>query len=116
MTTFPAVLTAPDSDAFTDHDGILVTFVGDDGGMVALGHHDEGAAQAEFHQHDVWDRSQFDITTTWAVLTEPPAHDCVTTPTTGCDGCDDTDGAPWWIEWGADPGTPGAFPVTVVEA
>lgn len=116
MTAFPAVLTASGTDVFTDYDGILITFVGDDGGMVALGHHEEGGALSAFHQHDVWGRSHFDIVTTWAVLTDPPAHDCAVTPTAGCAGCDEADGLPWWIEWGVDQGTPGTFPVMVVEA
>lgn len=116
MTTFPAVLTAPATSTFTDHDGILVTYVGDDGGMVALGHHGEDRAQRAFQEHDVWDRTRFDITTTWAVLTDPPDHDCASTPTAGCAGCEETDGTPWWIEWGVESGTPGAFPVMVVEA
>ncbi|MGI5245059.1 hypothetical protein [Dactylosporangium sp. CA-139066] len=116
MSTFPAVLTARETDVFTDYDGIQVSFIGDDGGMVALGHHDEGAAQSAFHRHDIWGRSQFDISTTWAVLADPPTHDCAATPTTGCAGCDEADGTPWWMEWGVDQSTSGAFPVMVVEA
>lgn len=100
--TFPAVLTAPETDVFTDYDGVPVAFVGDGGTMVALGHHNPDAARAAFHRHDIWDRIDLDVLTTWAVLCDPPA------------GEDDT--SPWFMEWGVDEGTPGAFPVMVVEA
>ncbi len=112
VATIPPVLL--DSGAFTDHNGIHVTFVGEDTAMVALGHHQEHAAREAFRAHDGY--GDVDIVTTWAVLTDPPRHDCVAGPDNGCAGCDDTDGAPWWMQWPVDEGAPGAFPVMAVEA
>jgi hypothetical protein len=114
--TFPAVLMDPATNVFTDRDGIPVTFVGDEGTMVALGHHDLDVAEKAFTGHDIWARDAFDVLVTWAVLTEPPGHNCVASPAIGCTGCDETSGSPWWMEWGVDKSTPGAFPVMVVEA
>lgn len=102
MTSFPAVLTAPATDVFTDYDGIPITFVGDDGTMVALGHHDLDTAEKAFTRHDVWSRKAFDILVTWAVLCDPPAGE--------------DDASPWFMEWGVDEGASSAFPVMVVEA
>lgn len=116
MTTFPAVLTAPGTNTFTDHGGILISLVGEDGGMVALGHHDEGAARAAFLQlDDWWPGDDLPIVTTWAVLADPPDHDCVASDTTSCTGCE-IGGSAWWMLWNVDEDTPGAFPVMVVEA
>lgn len=116
MTTFPAVLTAPGTNTFTDYDGIQVTYVGEDAGMVALGHHDLDAARDAFAKHDTpfgWD---FTILTTWAVLVDRPEHDCVADDTTSCMGCEEAYGVPWWMQWNVTEDTPGAFTVMVVEA
>lgn len=116
VTTFPAVLTAPDTDVFTDHGGIPVTFVGDEGTMVALGHHNLDAAEKAFTGHDIWSRDAVDILVTWAVLGDPPTHACVSGLTISCFVCEEASGVPWWMQWGVPEGTPGAFPVMVVES
>ncbi len=114
MTVFPEALLT--TGTFTEHDGIWVSYVGEDGDVVALGHHAPELVLAIINDNPLITWTADDIDTTWAVLTDPPAHDCVATPTVGCSGCDDTEGVPWWIQWGVERGTPGAFPVMVVEA
>ncbi len=102
MTTFPAVLTAPATTTFTDHDGILISYVGEDGGIVALGHHDSAKARAAFLAFDSDALNDGDdMLVTWAILTEP-------TPS-------EEEECPWWMEWGVDKDVPGAFPVMVIE-
>ncbi len=100
MTAFPAVLTAPETNTFVAYDGILVTHL-DDGGMVALGHHDVDKAETAFNRHgDCWDEPQ----KVWAVLDREGRE---------IDG----EMSPWCIRWGGvTEDTPGAFPVMVVEA
>jgi hypothetical protein len=103
MTIFPAVLTGPETNTFTDHHGVLISYVGEDGGLVALGHHDLDEARAAFLAFDSYALDDTDdLLVTWAVLTDP-------TPSEGED-------YPWWMEWGVSKDTPGAFPVMVVEA
>lgn len=117
MTGFPPVLT--ETGTFTEHNGIWIGYVGEDGNLIALGHHDPEQALAAFKDFDsdaVWCDY---VDTTWAVLVDPPTHDnCMTRtdPAVSCLGCDETEGVPWWMQWGLAEGTPDAFPVMVMEA
>lgn len=111
--TFPAILTVPGS-GFDIAAGLYVGWVGDDGDVFILGHHDSARIRAALQVFD--DRFTGDLRDdTWAVLTDPPPHDCVASDTTSCAGCDEA-AAPWWLQQDVDEGTPGAFPVTVVYA
>jgi hypothetical protein len=102
VNAFPAVLTAPKTTTFTNTDGILISYVGDDGNLVALGHHDLDTAHAAFVKFDDWTGADInDIEVTWAVLTDP-------TPSEG-------ETYPWWMQWFVDKDVPGAFPVMVIE-
>jgi hypothetical protein len=115
VTTFPAVLST--ANGFDDRDGIPISYIGDDGTMIALGHHDPAAAKAAFDKHDGPVSYHYPIEATWAVLTDPPAHECVPSLTISCFVCEETEGVPWWMQWtGVTADTPGAFPVMVVEA
>lgn len=111
---FPAVLI--ETGTFTEHDGIWISYVGEDGDMVALGHDNPERVVAILNDNPLITWTVDDIDATWAVLTDRPAHNCVADDTTSCSGCEDAYGAPWWIRWGVEQDTPGAFPVTVVEA
>jgi hypothetical protein len=95
MASFPAVLL--DSGTFTEHRGIRICDIGEDGDSVALGHHDPAHVAAAFETFGR-DRGS-SLFTTWAVLTDPP------------DLGDET--PPWCMQWGVSDDTPGAFPVTV---
>ncbi len=108
--TFPVILTAPGS-GFDIAAGLYVGWVGDDGAVFILGHHADGRVNAALQVFA--DRFTGDLRdTTWAVLTDPPAHDC---DPAGC-GCRDDSGPDWWLQHGVNEETPGAFPVTVVYA
>ncbi len=110
MTTFPAILTDP-GFGFDIAAGLYVSWVGEDGDVIILGHHDDdkvAAALAVFDDRFVGDPRR----NTWAVLTDPPEHDCAAADTTSCGGCEDA--TTWWLRWDVDESTDGAFPVTWV--
>jgi len=108
--TIPPPLAATDMDAVCD--GIAVASLGEDGDLIALGHHDnpEAAFSAYIHEVIGEDPSEYDFSAgfqhRWAV--RMTADEC---KENGYDG--------WGVKWGEDTGesfsaaTPGAFPVTV---
>lgn len=110
-TTIPEVLTG----AFTVAGGLFISWMGEDGDVIILGHHDDAAVEAALKVLDP-DLAGCPYRAGWAVLTDPPAHDCVADDTTSCHGCDEITNVPWWMQWDVAQDTQGAFPVMVVEA
>lgn len=127
--------TLPDLDGFTDCFGILVSEIGDDGDMIALGHHDPRHTLAAFNAHarqvcgmtDLLDGDGRHHARRWEACRDSIATTCAVQLTDGCadaatGGCDDdcptcaavratvADGS-WWLDINPPAGTPGTFPV-----
>ncbi|GAA2346652.1 hypothetical protein [Dactylosporangium salmoneum] len=94
--TFPAVLTAAGT-CFVEADDLYVSWMGEDGDIVILGHHDEYRVRGSLQAFDE-DTKNCPYDETWAVIV--PSED----------------DAPWWLQWNVAADKPGAFPVTVVMA
>lgn len=129
----------PDLDSFEVYFGIRVADIGEDGDLIALGHHDPKAALAAFNAHakkfwglvDLLDGGQHDqnrwrwalenAKQKWAVSLTDGCRDCVKEGRReDCVDCSDVratvkDGS-WWIAYDATDDEPGAFPVTVWRA
>lgn len=119
----PETLTGPliptDADMQNVHYGIAVADIGDDGDMIALGHHDFRRVLAAFNRHartvwglhNVWDTRSVTVADVkpciqqrWGVFAPPD-------PEQG----DDTD-CPWYVDWSVSADAPNAIPVTVFRA
>lgn len=129
----------PDLDHFEVYFGIRVADVGEDGDLIALGHHEPKAALAAFNAHakkfwglvDLfdtgphdaprWRRALQDVKQRWAVSLTDRCRDCVRDGRRDdCAGCGDVQAAikegSWWIAYDAAEDEPGAFPVTLWRA
>ncbi len=122
----------PSLPGFVEHYGIPVADMGEDGGLIALGHHTPAPALGAFNRHarKVWgfraathraalydgaiqDGPAGDVRERWAVhLYE--CGDCQGDPE--CSTCPEIKrawaGGGWWIDYNAKQGDPGAFPIT----
>lgn len=121
----PMSVDIPDLSGFDEFYGVKVSSIGEDGDMIAFGHHDKRTALAVFnayvreclgfrnlhdynghHIHDPYER----IFQTWAVVkTECGESDCEGTE---CRKCAEIKSCDWWLETNQSQETPGAFPVT----
>ncbi|MCW6003896.1 hypothetical protein K1W54_04770 [Micromonospora sp. CPCC 205371] len=126
----------PDLDSFEVYFGIRVADIGEDGDLIALGHHDPKAALAAFNAHakkfwglvDLLDGAQHDqgrwlwalenVKQKWAVSLTDRCRECAKDGLREeCTSCSDVratikEGS-WWIAYDAAEDEPGAFPVTV---
>lgn len=107
----------PDLPGFTEIYGVKVCVLGEDGNLVALGHHEPKRALAAFARYSrvYLDRLETDpgerltdrIIRMWATnQAQCDEGDCGGR----CEICT----SDWWLTWGKTP-TPGAFPITVFE-
>jgi hypothetical protein len=126
----------PDLDHFEVYFGIRVADIGDDGDLIALGHHDPKAALAAFNAHaktfwglvDLLDGGQHDkarwrrvldsITRRWAVQCTDQCRTCMRDgQRVECGDCAEVQAVvkagSWWIDSSAAEDEPGAFPVTI---
>lgn len=119
----------PDLSGFAEHFGIKVSSIGEDGDMIALGHHDKRQALAAFNaysktlgfpdlldgggQHDVreWKWALEAVTEVWAAEVHS-CGECGNDP--DCRFCASAravwEQGNWWLRWDAKETDPGAFP------
>jgi hypothetical protein len=125
----------PRLNDFGTYFGIRVADIGEDGDLIALGHHPPKAALAAFNAHarkvwglldlldggrgggPAWRRALDDVKPRWAVLLTNRCRDCTKNAVVdGCVYCSDvravTNSGSWWIAQDAAHDEPGAFPVT----
>jgi hypothetical protein len=109
-----------------EHYGVRVAYVGDDGEMMALGHHEPRRVVAAFNREarvhswltnmcdddrawyrDVADdlRQEYGVLATACEGADQPDHD------DDCGECYEIRKSDWYVRWG-EADTPGAFPVT----
>ncbi len=115
----------PDLTGFTEHNGIRMTAIGDDGEtLLALGHHDPVKTVHAFHwllRHRLGDNGlpergtprevAEDVHALWAVtLTE--CGDCG--GRSDCLDCAAIKSSDWWIDYSASEQDLGRFPVMVL--
>lgn len=125
----------PPVNDFDVHFGIPISSIGEDGDMLALGHHEPKVALAAFnayakklgfldlldggkHDQQAWKDALDAVDRRWAVLLTDLCRACMKEPLARAD-CPDCqavreitkDGA-WWIAYDATEDEPGAFPVT----
>lgn len=126
--TFPDLASTPDEMAasMTEHYGIRVSYIGEDGDMIALGHHapeqvleafdrlacSEGLALTDAnedrrHATPSLERRMARLVT----ACESPDHD-QDTADGGCGQCAMLADGAWYLEWG-DPNSPSTFPITM---
>lgn len=117
----------PVLDGFTTCYGVQVCTFGEDGILLALGHHPARTALAAFNAYSrrvIGNRSLTDHH--WVsplTLLEEIEQDWVKLlgecgqcpPERGCDRCLAIRDGSWWMELGADAADPDAVPVTVLE-
>jgi len=119
----------PDLSGFTEHFKILVSYINDEGEMVALGHHDPRHALAAFNRHarpdlgdllaqdyrrnpTAWRKALEQVRRTWALQ----QFRCDEHPECGgpgeCGACGDIAESRWWVAIGTNLAeVPGAFPI-----
>lgn len=117
----------PDLTGFTEHYGIRLAIVGDEGDWtVGLGHHDTRrflAAVNRMTRIDLcyslgletgWDYSEAAerVYQASCVLIEWCNDHGASDP--DCSECREIAAATWWLNWDIADGSPGAFPVTVM--
>lgn len=129
-----ATSAAPDLHSFETYYGLQVSYVGEDGDVIILGHHHDHPLRviAALNRHarevsgltnllddrraDVEDLAGF-LQETHAVLIESCDDEDLHDDYMGTDGfcprCRELAEADWWIEWNHTAGDPGAFPVTM---
>lgn len=118
---------------FDVHFGIPVSAIGEDGNLIALGHHTPKAALAAFNAYarrtiglvDLldgrgrWQEALDGVKQCRAVLLTEHCRDCADPEVrdAACGQCweirDAAKGGSWWIAYDAAEDEPGAFPVTV---
>lgn len=117
----------PDLRGFETHYGVPVSAIGDDGALIALGHHDERTTIAAFSRYSrstfgfanllddragSYAEAQDGLAAYWAVLvTSCDEHG--EKRDSGCWRCIELDANDWWITYFEVQETPGAFPVMV---
>jgi hypothetical protein len=118
----------PALDGFTTCYGVQVCTVGEDGILIALGHHPARTALAAFNAYSRRVIGLADVTDGQWVQPVGPLLEKVKQdrgrllgecgecpPERGCDRCLAIRDGSWWMELGADKADPDAFPVTVLE-
>ncbi|MFI5473166.1 hypothetical protein ACIA6D_23365 [Streptomyces cacaoi] len=116
-TPTPELVANPAMEA--THYGIQVATLGEDGDMIALGHHDTRRALAAFNRHArvVWgllnlEDSRSALAADWAKDIKP----CMAVFRTADPESDYEDpGCIWFADW-SDPDSPDARPVTILHA
>lgn len=107
-------MTTPTLDGFTTHYGVPVSWIGEDGDAVALGHHEDRRALAAFaalRRRDCpgekWYLT-YTVRPRWAqLLTHCEEHPGCGT---GCETCGEIADSNWCLAW-VDADRDGAFPV-----
>ena len=117
MSNTPEIITDPEMEA--THYGVQVAAIGDDGDLIALGHHDTRRALAAFNRHArvVWgllnlQDSRAAIAADWAQDIKPRM---AVFRKADPDNLHEDPGCIWFADW-SDPNSPHARPVTVLSA
>ena len=129
--TFPDLASTPDEmkRMMQEHYGVWVSYVGDDGDMVALGHHEPKRVLAAFNRYARRECGLVNITDDrragyaavasdlrWRMARlvtacDSPTHD-EDERDSYCGRCSLLGDGGWYIDW-ADQDAPGAFPITM---
>lgn len=124
--TAVAVVAPPQLAGFTTLYGIQVSTIGEDGDLVALGHHDRRTVLAAFlaYYRKVMgdpislyhDGDSLDIGEMWARLVGQCGGECPQPQSAIglCDACDHAARDAWFLNWDEVP-QPGSFPVTILQ-
>lgn len=125
----PRIPALPDFDV---QFGIPISAIGEDGDLIALGHHAPKAALAAFNAYarqtiglvdlldgrGAWREALVSVQQRWAVWLTDRCRTCAKDgQRDDCWSCVDVREAArlhsWWLDWAAAEDEPGAFPVTV---
>lgn len=123
-------MTVPDLKGFTIYYGVPVSDIGEDGNLIALGHHDTRQVLAAFNRHartfwgltDLYDgrlpmfprhHAVEDVCERWAVLVKECDEARQPDHTGDCSRCRLLKEEDWWIDYSAKEPTLGSFPVMV---